>query len=145
MNFIIRKLKEEDVEQVYKLGILKNEFTTDNGSFWTKEQLSNWCKNKDDVTLVAEQNNEIIGFSLYANHIPTKKVTWENIYVKNNYRNIGVGSALIEEGLKNVKDKGGKYIMCCVNSDNQNKFVKYLEKFGFKKYGDVSWVDMSLL
>ena len=144
MNFNIRKLIPEDIDQVYKLGDLKDEFTTENGSFWSKEQLQKWGESKDDVLLVAESENKIIGFSLFAQHTPTRKATWENIYVSPEYRNSGVGSALIKEGLREIKDLGCKYVMCCINAEGQERFAKYVEKFGFKIYGNVLWVDRTI-
>ena len=144
MNFNIRKLTLKDIPQVYELGNHRDEFTTENGSFWTVEQLESWSKSDNDVMLVAEDKNKIIGFSLYAHHLPTKKVIWENIYILPKYRNFGVGAALIKNGLEMVKGLGCKYIMCCVNADDQGHFAKYLKKFGFKTYGTVLWVDKIL-
>ncbi len=144
MNFNIRKLIPEDIDQVYELGNLKPEFTTHSGSFWTKEQLTEWSKSENDILLIAENEGKIIGFSFYAHHILTKKITWENIYVLPEYRNSGVGSALIKEGLEEVKKLGCKYIMLCANANDQNQFAAYLENLGFKIYGNVLWVDKML-
>lgn len=144
MTFKIRKLESADIDQVYELGNLKDEFTTENGSFWSKEQLESWGKSESDIMLVAESEGKIVGFSLYAQHIPTKKVTWENMYVLPEYRKLGIGSALIENSLEKLKELGCKYVMCCINSTDQNQFAEYLKKFGFKIYGNVLWVDKKL-
>lgn len=144
MQFKIRKLELKDIDQVYELGSLRDEFTTESGSFWTKEQLAEWSKSPSDVMLVAEIEDKIVGFSLYAQHIPTKKITWENLYVLPEYRKSGVGSALIEKGLGLIKNLGCKYMMCCINAGDQSQFAEYLKKFGFKVYGNVIWVDKNL-
>ena len=141
MPFIIRRLVEEDVNEVYELGLEREEFTTESGSFWSPVQLKAWSESKSDVVLVAEDEGKIIGFSLYAQHIPTGKVTWENLYVLPEYRKSGAGSALIERGMEELGDLRCKYVMCCVNANDQTHFAEYLKKFGFKIYGSVLWVD----
>lgn len=144
MTYTIRKMEDKDIDQVYDLGIHQDEFSTENGSFWSKEQLTQWSKSANDVTLVAEHEDKIVGFSLYAQHVPTKKITWENLYVDPSTRGSGIGSALVEKGLKLSKELGCTYMMCCVNANNKEHFSEYLTKFGFKKYGDVIWMDLML-
>lgn len=141
MTFSIRKMSSKDVEEVYNLGIIQKEFSSENGTFWTKEQLSQWCQSSNDVLIVAEQDKKIVGFSLYAVHVPTGKVTWENLYVISSARKTGVASALIKEGHKQIKALGYKYIASCVNADDQRSFALFAEKFGFKKGNKVLWID----
>lgn len=134
-------MKANDVPSVIYLGKGQKEFTFEHQSFWLEEQLVSWCNSNEDVCLVAEHNNQIVGFSLYAMHTPTKKVTWENLYVIPEMRNSGVGAKLIEEGLKQIKEKEYTYIVGCVNAENKDIFATYLEKFGFKKGHQMLWVD----
>ncbi|MES3006105.1 MAG: GNAT family N-acetyltransferase [Patescibacteria group bacterium] len=131
----------EDVAQVIQLGKGQKEFTFEHQSFWLKDQLSAWCQSENDVCLVAEVEGKIVGFSLYAMHVPTKKVTWENLYILPEMRKMGIASKLIEEGLNQVKEKGYAYIMGCVNASDKDGFVTYVEKFGFKKGHEMIWID----
>jgi ribosomal protein S18 acetylase RimI-like enzyme len=144
MNYTIRKMEAKDIEQVYELGVHQDEFSTESGSFWTKEQLASWVESNTDITLVAEQDTKILGFSLYAQHLPTKKITWENLYVDPTTRGLGIGSALVQEGLKLSKELGCTYMMGCVNASDKKEFSEYLTKFGFKKHGEVIWMDLVL-
>ena len=141
----IRNMKIDDVDSVIALGKGQKEFTFEHQSFWLKEQLIPWCESNDDVCIVAECSGAIIGFSLYAVHIPTKKVTWENIYVIPEMRKSGVGSKLIEEGLKQIREKGCSYVMGCINAEDKETFVTYLERFGFKKSHEMIWVDKEIV
>ena len=144
MDFEILKMKVEDINEIHKLGTSQKEFASTNGFFWSKEQLNNWCQSPNDVLLVAKSKNEIIGFSFYAAHIPTGKVTWENLYVIPSARGMGVAASLAEEGLKQVKSLGYTYMMLCVNAANQELFVSFIEKYGFKRGDKVLWVDKIL-
>ena len=137
-------MKAGDVPSVIYLGKGQKEFIFEHQSFWLEEQLVSWCNSSEDVCLVAERNKQIVGFSLYAIHKPTKKVTWENLYVIPERRNSGVGSMLIEEGFKQLKQRGYLYIMGCVNAEDKEGFATYLEKFGFKKGHHMLWIDQVL-
>jgi len=134
----------DDIAAVISLGSGQKEFTFEHQSFWLKEQLVSWCENKEDICLVAEQDGHIVGFSLYAMHVPTKKVTWENIYVIPEARNSGIGTKLIEEGLKQIKIIGGVYVVACLNAVDKDGFATSLEKFGFKKGHNMLWVDKEI-
>lgn len=137
-------MRIDDVPPVLSLGKGQQEFTFEHQSFWSEDQLTAWCQSKDDVCIVAECNGVIVGFSLYAMHIPTKKVTWENLYVVPEMRKSGVGSSLIEEGLKQIKEKGYTYVMACLNAVDKDGFATYLEKFGFKRGHKMLWIDREI-
>lgn len=137
-------MKKSDVAAVCALGVGQKEFSTASGSFWTHEQLERWCESQKDVLLVVENDERIVGFSLYATHSPTGKVTWENLYVDPSVRGKDVGKSLIQEAHKLLKEKGYSYVVLQNNSDNQEKFSKYVERFGFKPAGQVLWMDQFL-
>ena len=141
MNFQISKMNVADIDEIYRLGTSQKEFASASGIFWSKEQLKKWCQSPSDVLLIAKTSNEIVGFSFYSAHIPTRKVTWENLYVTPSARGLGVAAKLTEEGLKEIKDLGYTYIMLCVNADDQELFAKFVERYGFKRGGTVLWVD----
>ncbi len=144
MNFIIRRMREEDTDQVYSLGFVAQEFRfNQEASFWTRDRLRSWCKSPEDLLLVAESDNEIAGFSLYACHRPTGKVTWENLYVSEKYRKNGVGQELILKGISMLREMGYSYIVLQNHNDDQERFARYLKKFGFKRGPMVMWMDQS--
>lgn len=145
MEFSIRKMNIDDVEEVYNLGISQKEFATESCVFWTKEQLNRWCQSPSDILIVAEQDKKIVGFSLFATHAPTGKVTWENLYVIPMVRKNGIASALIKEGLRQIRNLGYKYIVGYINADDQNKYALFVEKFGFKKGNKVLWIDQAIV
>jgi ribosomal protein S18 acetylase RimI-like enzyme len=129
------------VDVVYNLGVGQREFANESGEFWSKEQLTNWCQSSTDVLLVAEKDGKVVGFSLYAAHLTTGKVTWENLYVEPSARGLGIAGALAEEGLKKIKELGYPYVMLCVNAEDQEAFASFVEKYGFKRGDKVLWMD----
>jgi len=141
MNIKIRSMVEKNVSRVLELGRGQKEFTFEHQSFWLEDQLTAWCQSNNDLCLVAEINNIIVGFSLYAMHAPTKKVTWENLYVASDMRNMGIATKLIKEGLEQIRKKGYSYVMGCVNATNKDSFIGYVEKFGFKRGHEMIWID----
>lgn len=143
-NFLIRKMETGDIEEAYNLGLGKREFATASASFWTKDQLISWCESEQDIMLIAEKDGKIVGFSFYAAHIPTGKVTLENIYVDPAVRGLGIAKALVEEGLKKIKDLSYPYAMLCVNATDQEAFASFVEGYGFKRGDKVLWMDQIL-
>lgn len=137
----VRKLVNKDIEQVISMGSKEKTFATNSGVFWTNSQLKKWMQSKNDVLLVAEVDSKIAGFALFATHLPTMKVTWENLYVEPSFRKSGIAKALLERGLDLLNEKGFSYIMLFANADNKDKFLTFLAKYGFKKGPTVLWID----
>ena len=137
----IRRMKLEDVELVHNLGIGEKRFAVggEEVAFWTKEQLTNWVKSEKDVLLIAEQNEQIIGYALSQYHSPTRKATYENLYVIPEYRNQGIARKLTSELIKQLKEKKS-YICGLIEADNE-LIVKILEENGFKKGKQMIWMD----
>lgn len=140
-NIEVRNLEVADIETVISMGTTEKSFATESGVFWTSEQLINWSQSENDVLLVAELEGKIVGFALFASHLPTGKVTWENLYVEPDFRKVGVAKALLERGLSLLNEKGFNYIMLFANTNDKDKFLTFLEKYGFKKGPMVLWID----
>ena len=137
----IRKAKLKDIEQLLKIGRKTEEFEMDKEEsfFWSKEQLTNWIKSKDDVTLLAEKDNKIIGFILMAHHVPTGKVTWENAWVDPTERGKSIAKKLYTEAEKKLKRNGAIYI-CGMTKPSSKLSIKMQEKVGFKQGLKFIWM-----
>jgi len=87
------------------------------------------------VIFVAEIDNRVIGYiSGYIDHDNKIKVEIEtiieSIYIEDNYKNKGIGTKLINEFIKCVKEKGVKYIL--IDNFILNESARYLyKKLGF--------------
>ena len=126
----IRAMELDDIAKVISLaqdefGFQVSDKTT---GFWSKEQLEKWVLS-DDVLLVAEDKDEIIGFVLTAMHKPTGKVTWENQMVSESHCGTGVTEALTKELEKRLKENGATYLHFLVKETN--RAWKYYARKGF--------------
>ena len=142
MMVTIRSMNEEDIEKVYELGLNESRFMVGDHSsgFWTKNQLENWVKSTSDILLIAEDKSKILGYVMSQLHIPTRKATIENLYVREDYRGEGVGTSLIEECLRLLKEKGATYFCAMVEYDNK-AMLNLVHSLGFQKGHLFYWVD----
>lgn len=141
----IRAATKKDVVILETIGKSIKEFQVDPKieGFWSIDQLTNWVASKDDVCLLAEENGEVVGFALFAHHVPTGKVTWENCWVHQDHRGSCLVSDLTKEGLKQLKEKGATYICGLAEIENISS-QKFLEKNGFQKGFDFVWLHRGL-
>lgn len=140
----IRKMEEKDVEQVYDIGIKVKEFVvSENRRFWSKQTIYDWTNRKNDILLIAEDDEKIIGFMMSRFHEPTKEAIIDNIFVSEDWRGRGVGTELVKECLKQLKEKGTNYVYCTITTDN-TPTIEFLKKNGFNKGYEFIWMDLFL-
>ena len=137
----IRIAKNEDVEQVWNIGNNVSEFRTAENVviFWQKETLEN-CINKDDILFyVVETENKIIGFSIVNLNKSLGKAEIENIYVLPEYRKNKIGTAILDEILRELKNRKYNNVNCLAD-----EATEFYEKYGFTKGKDFAWMDIVL-
>lgn len=137
----IRKAKVSDVDKLIEIGSQPEEFEVDDegNSFWDKEPLINWIKSKNDVILIAELNQEIVGFVMFALHVPTGKVTWENAWINPKLRGKNIVGELYKAAEKELKNKGAKYI-CGMTKPTSKASIRMQEKLGFEQGLKFIWM-----
>lgn len=145
MELKIRKAKLTDLDKIIKL--VKNVKAFKVGKevvgFWPKTSLKKIIKSKDDIILLAEQNNELVGFIIINYNINFNKAVIENIFVEKKHRGRGIGRRLLAESLKLLKKRGCGYLCALVNSKN-SKEIKWHIKQNFDKGINCLWLDMIL-
>ncbi len=117
---IIRPMTDQDIPEVLHIGLEVEGFRVSENPedyFWSEAQLRRWVAS-EDVLLVAESDDKVVGFVLTAHHRPTGKVTWENQVVLPEYRGQGIAKALIVEMEKRLKDQGATYLHFLTKTDN---------------------------
>jgi ribosomal protein S18 acetylase RimI-like enzyme len=93
--------------------------------------------------LVAKENDNLIGFVMFAHHVPTGKVTYENGWIHPGYRGRNIISNLTSQGLKKLKLRGAKYI-CTLVKVNNTSSIKFLEKNKFHKGFNFAWLHRTI-
>lgn len=132
-------MEEKDIDKVHELGLKEDAFNVSPRTyFWSKGELRNWLKNKDDVLLVVEDKSEVIGFALSRFHKETKNVIIDNLFVLEDYRNKGIGTKLMKYLLKELKSKGAVYLCGMARKDDSMEFLK---KYGFKEGYKFVWME----
>ena len=122
MDYIIRKYKDSDLES---LNILLDEVYG----------LTKKTNNSTNIELVAEYNNEIIGFlTLNKLHDSVEDIAYfyiNYVCVKNNYRRLHVATKLLEKAIELCKEENALYIELTSNPSRLEAHSLY-EKLGFK-------------
>jgi len=136
----IRDAQSRDVDALYKMGIVEEGFAVSSQSrFYTENYLKDWIENPDnDVLLVAEMQNEIVGF-LFCRVNRNDWAMLENIAVSTSVRRQGICTALLTECLKRLHAGGINYIAGIVREDNSN--IKFFVNQGFSLGNRFVWIE----
>lgn len=139
---LVRDMRLRDIDQIYEIGKGAPEFTvSDSSSFWEKEDLKRWVKDKEeDILLVAEIENEIVGFVLAKYHKATRLSTITNIFVKETHRGKGIGTRLLEETKSRLLNKGTTYLYALIGKQNDPSLGLF-KSAGFTEGYDMTWVE----
>ena len=129
---ILSNIKFENMT-ISDLDNIKDILYTDFDDFWSYNIFKSELENENSKYIVAKLNSEIIGFAGIWQVMDEAHIT--NIVTKKNFRNLGIGSLLLE-----------KLINICKNQENINSVTlevnedniiaqKLYEKFNFKNLG----------
>ncbi len=130
---VFREAKKEDKEFILKANKEINALSGLNDSSFEKRIDKDLFKDKIFKSIIAEENNEIVGFVLYS------YIYWANCgrgiylsqaYVKKEYRGKGIYKSLLKE--LETKEKECNFITDLVGKDNE-VMQKTLDKLMFSK------------
>lgn len=131
MDFKIRQENKADYDEIYKL--IKTAFETAKVRDGDEQDYAVKLRNGNgyipELALVAEQNGKLIGHIMFTKFY-VKQQNGETIEgllvaplsVLNKYRDKGVGSGLMKEGLKRAKDLGYKLAILAGDPSYYNRF-----------------------
>jgi len=143
---LIRGAKHQDIEVLWSLGKTVAEFSVNNNetiTFWPKDILGKAVSSSDTLILVAEANQQIVGFIIANLNVSLRKAIIENVYVSPENRDAGIGSKLLAELLANLDGTNIEYVSTLIPLDADNASRLYLEA-GFSKGEPFLWLDKSL-
>lgn len=142
MNVIIRKYKTEDCSPI--LEIINDQIV--NGvalydyqprTLAQQEAIFEDKLQKNFPIIVAELNNEVVGFGYYSEFRfrEAYKFTVEHsVYANKNHIGKGIGNLLLTELIVLAKKQGLHTMIGVIDSENENS-ISFHEKFGFEKAG----------
>ncbi|CAM4419647.1 GNAT family N-acetyltransferase [Flavobacterium terrigena] len=142
MNPIIRNYNPEDCSSILEIindQILNGVALYDYQQRSLVQQLAIFDDKlkKDFPIIVAEINNEVIGFGYYSEFRfrEAYKFTVEHsVYANKNYIGKGIGNLLLTELITLAKDQGLHTMIGVIDSENESS-IAFHEKFGFEKAG----------
>ena len=155
MNFLIRNAKPCDVKQIFSLIIELAVFEKEpNAVEITADDLKSlgFGANKDFLCFVAETNKKIVGMALVYKRFSTWKgriLHLEDLIVSKSFRNLGIGSALLDRVVLHASEIKVKRVSWEVLDWNKNAIefykskgaeiktdwdVVHLDEMGIKKY-----------
>ncbi len=126
-EFIIRLSNESDYFAISE--IEKQCFSAP----WSQNAISEFAALQNNLIIVCEISGEICGYITAS--IVLDEVQIANVAVKENFRNMHIGSALLQKLIDISKDKNCLTITLEVRGSN-TPAVKLYEKFGFSKVGE---------
>lgn len=142
----IREIQEKDyvgLKNLMNSLIRENAYILRNTPITEEEQLKKVkryleeIRKKERIYLVATHKGKIIGsVNVERKKFKEKHVGTLGVFVKKNFRNEGIGKALMKEIIKRSKKIGIKLITLDLFKVNKMAFILY-KKLGFKKYGEL--------
>lgn len=128
-NFNIRKADNADIVKLaeYYRELYKGD--EEQKFFWSELDLNGFRANQ--TILVAEHDNKVVGYIWFVwyEHIREKGVAYfEELYVENKYRTLGIGKALVTYALGLIKEKGIRTVYCAVgrHMKDAQEFYKHI-------------------
>ena len=141
----IREATIDDLNKIHNLGKTVEEFNVSDeaATFWPKHILRNCIESKTDWLILAEENNEILGFTIVNNSPVFKKAIIENIFVSPQHRKKGVGKKLLAAAVERIRETDCEYICILTEVDN-NTAINFYVSNGFNRGKNFAWLDRVL-
>lgn len=125
---------------------------------FSKHDLKSWLDDKDYLVFVCHENDKIVGYAIgcdldkltqqmRASFITllesvgefAKHKIFYHKQVVTNHANAGIGTLLMKELFKQVKQRGYDHIICVISQQpyRNTKSINFHEKLGFKEIGTI--------
>ena len=120
-NIIITVANKNDVNEIFSI---EKECL----NLWKKEYFINEFENDFSIVLKVEHNLNLTGFAVI--WILSEEIQVQNISIKKNYQNQGIGSFLFNYIIQKYAQKNKKDLILEVNSNNKHA-IDFYKKCGF--------------
>ena len=136
MKYRIRTATPEDEQRICELFIemLQTVYHTEDVEGYEPGCLDRYWIKSDERILVAEDESVVAYLSVEVHHEPeTDYIYLDDLSVTKDYRNLGIGSALIHEAEAYARDIGIQHILFHVEKSNAEALRLY-KRLGYKIY-----------
>lgn len=132
-KYIIRKVRLDDADDIYYIN--KTSLGYDYDSDKQKMKIQNVIKDDSQVIFVAEIGNKAVGYIHLVNYDVIYADNYKNclgLAVDNDYKRMGIGSALLNQGEKWARENGAVGIRLCSGIERENAHKFYFAN-GYKE------------
>lgn len=160
MELVIRNASEKDIPGILGIVNFAIEHTTANYNYdpQTVEEQNIWFAEKTqkgDPILVAEQREQVVGFSTYGTFrtkIGYQFTVEHSVYVADGFSGQGIGKRLLEELIVLAKEQGFHTMIGGIDAANEGS-IAFHRKFGFTECGVIKdaaykfdrWLDLMFM
>lgn len=134
MKIEIKKMTSKYAEEISIMGKGAKELQIDSKKqmYYSPDTIKMLLKSKAGICLVALVDNKLAGFAIRIYHEYFNELYLSDLFVKKEYRKLGIGKALFQESAKIARSMGVKWAWALVQDTNKN-MQRFLKKNGFKK------------
>jgi len=132
----IREMSIDDFSEVFHIGesIFTAEYSQSMYRTWDEYEITTLFNSDNDLCLVAEFNDEILGFAL-GTTVEKHNSAWKYGYlvwlgVRSGIQKGGVGDALFKEIRRRMQEQGVRMIIIDTDADNEAG-IRFFKKQGF--------------
>lgn len=129
IEFIIRRAKISDAEDIYYVN--KTSLGYDYDLDKQRNNLEAVLNDKTQVIFVADIGNKVVGYIHLTSYDVIYADTYKNclgLSVDNDYKRMGIGSALLKKGEQWAKENGAVGIRLCSGIERENAHKFYLSQ-----------------
>lgn len=129
IEFIIRNAEVSDAEDIYYIN--KTSLGYDYDLDKQRKNLQAVLNDKTQVIFVADIGDKVVGYIHLTSYDVIYTDTYKNclgLAVDNDYKRMGVGSALLKQGEKWAKENGAVGIRLCSGVERENAHKFYLSQ-----------------
>ena len=137
MEYILRKAKSSDTIRIEELFVemLKAIYHKDDAEGYEVGYLEKFFSDKGDWICVAEHENDVVAFLSIEVYSDEDYIYLDDLSVAEEYRNKGIGTALILAAEKYAKEIGITKIVFHVEKENKDAYRLYL-RLGYSEDAD---------
>ncbi|MFA6461963.1 MAG: GNAT family N-acetyltransferase [Candidatus Woesearchaeota archaeon] len=147
---IIRPATLDDFEEIYRIGNDTPEFKVSSTEpFIDREDLELRITGEEDLLLLAEEKEKILGFILFGlkdkdRPLKNRSACLTYLVVLPEYRGSGIASQLYDTSVSMLRERGVMNLYSWANAETDGSMISFLKKRGFDVGHQYVWMDKKI-